>query len=43
MKRDGEFEKAVNCYKKALEIKNGSPSEIAIVHNNLGLLYLSSW
>jgi hypothetical protein len=36
--KDNEFEKAIDCYKQALDVKNGSPSEIAIVHDNLGLL-----
>ncbi|CAF3909130.1 unnamed protein product [Rotaria sordida] len=36
---NSEFKEAANCYKQALNVKNGSPSEIATVYNNLGLLY----
>ncbi|CAF1401340.1 unnamed protein product [Adineta steineri] len=36
---DYDFSKAVSCYQQALKVKNGPRSQIATVHNNLGLLY----
>ncbi|CAF1401306.1 unnamed protein product [Adineta steineri] len=38
-KDDRDFSKAVSCYEQALKVKNGSRSELATVHNNLGILY----
>jgi tetratricopeptide (TPR) repeat protein len=34
-----DYNKAVNCYKQALEVQDGSRLEKAIVNNNLGCLY----
>ncbi|CAF0904785.1 unnamed protein product [Adineta steineri] len=36
---DDDSSKAVSCYEQALKVKNGPRSQIATVHNNLGLLY----
>ncbi|CAF4434967.1 unnamed protein product, partial [Adineta steineri] len=33
------FNEAIKCYNQAIEIENGSKLEVAIVYNNLGLIY----
>ncbi|CAF4171499.1 unnamed protein product, partial [Rotaria sordida] len=37
--KNGNYDKALICYKQALNVQSAAKSEIATLHNSLGFLY----